>query len=139
MTTILDVEDVATDADLEDYTLGRANLQDLLPEEWLDEALNRKSAAQLRLRILEDVLTLLKQRRPPIRDTDLTDLSELKQAVCFGTLATLYQGAATHENSPHVARAKSYLSMFTAEKISLQPSVALGSTASSLSVRMSRG
>jgi hypothetical protein len=110
-----------------------------LPDEWFDESLNRKSCATLRARTLEDVLTMLKQRRPPIRDTELTDLTELKQAVCFGTLATLYQGAATHEDSPHVARAKSYLSMYAGEKAALQPSVSLGATSSNISVRLIRG
>jgi hypothetical protein len=136
---VIDVEDVATDTDLEVYTLGRSNLQALLPDEWFSETLNRKSGANARQQALDDILATLKQRRPPIRDTELADLTELKPAVCYGALAILYQGAATHEDSPHMVRGKSYASRFASEKQALQPSVMLGSTASSLSIRMSRG
>jgi hypothetical protein len=135
----IDVETVATDADLEVYTLGRANLQSLLPDEWFDETLNRKSAANARQQALDDILATFKQRRPAITDSDLADVTELKPAVCYGALAILYQGAATHDESPHLARGKSYASRFTSEKLALQPSILLGSTASSLSARMSRG
>jgi hypothetical protein len=139
MTTTLDVETIATDADLEVYAGGRSALQDLLPDEWFSETLNRKSAALARQQAFEDIAATLRQRRPPIRDTDLTDPNELKPAVCYGALAIIYSFAATHEDSPHVARGKSYAARFSSEKLALQPSVTAGSTSSSLSIRMSRG
>lgn len=139
MTTTLDVETIATDADLEVYAGGRSNLQSLLPEEWFSETLNRKSAAPARQQAFEDLAATLRQRRPPVKDTDLADPTELKPGVCYGALAIIYSFAATHEDSPHQARGKHYASRFASEKQALQPSVLLGSTSSSLSIRMSRG
>ncbi len=142
----IDVEDVATDTDLEGYTLGKANLQKLLPDEWLmdpDEAYdadtNFKLATIPRTNSLAEVLQAFRKRRPPIFETNLLDVTQLKQAVCFGALADLYTGAIQHEDSPNVERAKYYTKRFRDELASLQPDVQAGSTASSMSVRLSRG
>lgn len=135
----IDVEDVATDADLEAYTLGKSNLQDLLPGEWLDDAAGEKLATIARQRALDFVLSKLANRRPPIRENDLTDLSELKTVVCYGALEILYRGAITHDESPNAGRAKAFGQMFRSELDALQPTVREGVTASSLSFRIHRG
>jgi hypothetical protein len=142
----IDVEDVATDADLETYTLGKSNLQKLLPDEWLqdpdaeyDADENPRLATIPRQTALDVTLGHLRKRRPPIEAEDLADVTELKTAVCYGALEILYRGSIQHEDSPNVARAKSFGKMFADELTSLQPSVHEGSTASSLSIRMSRG
>lgn len=138
--------DVATDADLEKYTLGRRNLQMLLPEEWAtdpeedsDDETNPKLATIALQTALDDVLKHLSRRRPPIRENDIVYPEELKQAVCYGALEILYRGAADHEDSPNYKRAKRYGELFAGEKNSLQPEVRAGSTASSMTIRMSRG
>ncbi len=136
----IDIEDVCTDADLEKYTLGKSNLQDLLPDddEWRGDT--GKTAAIARQRTLEVVLSSLARRRPPIRENDLSDLSELKTVTCYGSLEMLYNGAIRHEDSPNVGRAKRFGQMFRDELASLQPTVSQGLvTPSSLSVRISRG
>ena len=135
----IDVEDVCTDLDLEIYTVGRSNLQDIIPNEWLDETLGRKSAAQARQQVLSEVLSMLRMRRPPILESDLADLTELKLVVCFGTLAMLYMGAATNEESPYLKKAKHFSERYATERSSLQPTVLAGATASNISAWMSRG
>ena len=147
MSTI-DVEDVCTDADLEGYVLGKTNLQNLLPEDpaWLtdpdadyDYDANPRVATIVRQQALDDVLEALAKRRPPIRETDLLDVTELKRPVAFGALHRLYTGQIQHEDSPNVAKAKHYCKAYEGAMAALQPSVLQGATASSLSVRMHRG
>lgn len=135
----IDVDDVCTEADLESHTLGRSNLQDIIPNDWLDETLGRKSAAQARQQVLTEILGMLRMRRPPILETQLADLTELKLCVCFGTLAMLYMGAATNEDSPYMKKAKHFYDRYKTERDALQPTVLLGATTSSLSFTMMRG
>lgn len=135
----VDVEDVATDSDLEDLVLGKDNLQALLPDEWKDNETGEKTAKKPRQTVLNIVLNSLKKRRPPILAEELADLSELKMVVCYGALEIVYQGAVDHDASPNLVRAKRMGTKFADELTSLQPSIRAGATASSLSVRFSRG
>lgn len=130
---MIDVESVCTDKDLEKHTLGASNLQAIIPGEWAG------SAAIARGDGLERVLTALKRRRPPIYEDDLADPTELKNATAFAALQTLYLGAITHEDSPYKVRAKHFGDRYSQEINSLQPTVHAGSTAGSLTIRMSRG
>jgi hypothetical protein len=128
----IDVEDVATEDDLAVFTLGKSNLAALLPEEW-------SSFEKVRQERLSYVLATLKKRRPPILENDLLYPAELRIVVCYGTLEIAYGGAIKHEESPNVARSKNFGKLFADALNALQPSVRLGSTASSLSFRISRG
>lgn len=134
-----DVDDVATDADLANWTGGPATLQGLLPEDWFEEGADRKTAKLARQVTLDRILVALKSRRPPILESDLVDPAELKMAVVFGALEMVYNGAVEHEDSPNQAKAKAFGRKFEAELGALQPSVLAGASASSLSVRISRG
>ena len=138
---MIDVETVATDADLCAYTLGRSSLNDLIPDDeaWLASDGVSKSAAVARRTALANVLAALLRRRPVISEADLIDPSELRQVVCYGALEILYRGAIQHEESPNVGRAKSFAALYASELQSMQPSVRAGATTSSLSVRLSRG
>jgi hypothetical protein len=129
----IDIADVCTDADLEKQLLGASNLLKLIPDEWDGEA------TIARQEILDRVLSALVRRRPPIRDTDIVDPSELKTVVMYGTLEMLYLSQATHEESPFMKLGKHYGQRFSQELNSLQPTVHAGVTTSSLSVRISRG
>lgn len=128
----VDIESVATEEDLAVYTLGAANLAQLLPDEW-------SSFVTVRQERLNFVLSSLKKRRPPINDYDLADVTELKLVVCYGVLEIAYRGAIQHEDSPNVGRSKAFGKLFADELNALQPSISEGSTASSLTIRMSRG
>jgi hypothetical protein len=142
------VDTVATDADLQVWTGGKRKLQDLLPDEaeWFqtpasdyDYDGNPKVATIPRQRALDDVLVSLAKRRPPIRESDLLDVTQLRNAVVYGALAIVYGAAVQHEDSPNVERAKTFRKMFADEVAGLQPDVQAGATASSLTIRISRG
>lgn len=136
----LDVDLVATDAHLADHVMGKSNVDNLIPDEpeWLDEN-GVKSAKRARQTALNVILQSLARRRPPIFDTDLVDVTELRLAVCYRALADMHSGAADHDASPNLAKSKRFMSLFSEELNSLQPSVHAGATASSISVRLSRG
>lgn len=134
-----DVDDVATDADLSIYTGGVDRLQNLLPEDWHDEGASEKWAKPARQEAFDHVLRTIKARRPPILESDLVDVTELKLPVVFGALEIVYRSAIEHEESPNKAKAKAFGDKFAAELSALQPSVSAGSTASSMSIRISRG
>ncbi len=135
----IEVDDVATDSDLDTYVGGSAVLQGLLPEEWHDEGAAAKWARPARSEALATALRTLAARRPPIRETDLVDATELKMCVVYGALEIIYRNAIEHEGGPNQSKAKAFGSKFAAEIAALQPSVAAGSTASSMSIRISRG
>jgi hypothetical protein len=142
----IDVADVATDTDLEAYTGGKNNLQKLLPDEWLtdpeeeyDAETNPKLALIPRQQTLATILAALKSRRPPILETDLQDVTELKRPVIFGALEIIYRASIQHDDSPNVERAKAFGKMFSDALNALQPSVLHGASASSMSIRISRG
>jgi hypothetical protein len=142
----IDVETVCTDADLETHTLGKNNLQKLLPNEWLADPdqpyhaeTNVKSTLIPRQHVLGEVLEHLRKRRPPIYETDLADVTQLKTVVSYGSLAVIYGGAEQYEDSPNAERAKRFQKKYADELSGLQPDVIAGATTSSLSVRISRG
>ncbi len=127
------IADVCTDADLEKYLLGASNLTALIPDEWEGVATIARQDA------LDRVLSSLARRRPPVRDTDIVDPTELRTVVAYGALEMLYIGAVTHEESPYMKLGKHYGQRFSQELNSIQPTVHAGVTTSSLSVRISRG
>jgi len=136
------VASVATDADLEIYVGGVAKLQGLLPSEWLAEgapAGGTKTATIALQAALDSALAALKSRRPVVLWSDLLDVSELKVSVCYGALEVIYRAGIEYENSPNQDLAKTYGAKFRAELAALQPSTRLGATASSMSIRISRG
>ena len=140
----LDVDSVATDEDLEQYTLGADRLQSLLAttDWWVDLAdeAKGKTAKPARQKALDLVLKALDRRRPRISPEQLLDVTQLKDAVCYGALEILYRGAVDHEGSPNVARASAFAKKFGDETSSLQPDLASNfSSPSGLSVRIHRG
>jgi len=141
VTTSINVDDVAVDRDLEKYTAGRSGLQDLLPEDstWYESGGGAKSALPARQTALENVLKSLKNRRPPIYEYQLLDVTELKQAVVFGALEILYRGAVQHEDSPNAKKAKDFGDKYRAEVTSLQPQTNLGVASSGIAARIFRG
>lgn len=81
----IDLEDVCTEAQLAEH-LGVQTIDSigLKPRGW-DTCEPARRAA------LDKVIAALKSRTPPIRDTDLADVTELRNAVLFGAKAHLYE------------------------------------------------
>lgn len=138
----IDVNDVATDEHLETYVGGAAKLQGLLPVEWLAEGEDEGGECTGLIALqaaLDATLAALKSRRPVILSSDLLDVTELRLCTCYGALEVIYRAAIEHEDSPNKKLADTYAAKFRAELAGLQPSTRLGATASSMSIRLSRG
>lgn len=116
MSTIA-IDDVCTEADLEQEVGGSAVLQSLIPSEWSGSAQKAREDA------LDDVVRALRRRTPPIREADLADVTELKMAVKFGALERLYRLAMTTSGSVHAEHRRLYSDRFSDEVNGLSPTL----------------
>lgn len=107
----INVDDVCTHAQLVNHVLSARALAELLP----DEA--RGSSATARQNALDLVVSALKRRSPPIRESDIEDPSDLRQAVILGTMRELHFAAITSaaEGDRHWAKWKHYRDRFDDE------------------------
>lgn len=85
----ISIDSVCTEAELAD-ALGTASIDSigLRPRGW-------DTCEPARQQALDSVLSRLRGRTPPIRDTDLSDVTELRPAVIQGAKMTLYELAMT--------------------------------------------
>ena len=83
-------DDVLAEADLDaDYLAGMLNSHiQVLP----DSIANTNA---IRASILRIILKHLERRTPPIREADIADPTELRDAMAYGTLEQLYEHAMT--------------------------------------------
>lgn len=111
----IDVDTVATDADV-DIELGGQLLAHvtLLPQDWTD-------IKAFRQRALDIATDALKRRTPPIFESDISDVTELRRAVVYGSCEKLYELALTNAADGEVFHAKwmHYKAMFRREVESL--------------------
>ncbi len=111
----IDVESVCTDAQLDEYLGGRLTATlNLLPSSW-DDASPARSFA------LRRTLQALGRRSPPILEGDISDVTELHDAVLFGAVARLYDLAMTSAGDSEVFfhQARRYDQKFRDELASL--------------------
>lgn len=113
-TTILDVNAIATDADLLDEA-----------GEILDHAKKPGWSSWLadRTAALDDVLDALRNRTPRVYDTDLVDPTELKRAVVFRALERIFERAITGEGDVWHVRARSMGRRYATAVSALAPTV----------------
>lgn len=130
MTTILSIDAIATDADLfaeaSESICARA-----LPA-------GETTYEKYRTQALDDVLAVLRSRRPPIFDTDLSDPSELKRAVVFRSLERLFRNAVTVAGDAWHLRADTYRREYAAELAGLSPTVQGGAIGPARSISIVR-
>lgn len=134
----IDLEDVCTHEQLDNYLLGKLSTQvHLLPASWQgDSALVRQAG-------LTDILDVLRNRMPPIFESDITTPSELRQCVIHYAAFQLYSNAMTSGADAEVFHAKMKLErdLYRERSQSLRPTLAgVGGniTAPGLSVGISR-
>lgn len=90
MSTSLDVDDICTEAHLVAELGGDVGR--------LERAMKTSSARDaMRASALQDVVDHLATRSPPVRDTDLTDPTQLKSAVCYRALSKIFLTGITQE------------------------------------------
>lgn len=100
MTTTLNVENIATDADLSAVPGSGALVTRAMPVQSARDAI-RASA-------LQDVVDALASRSPPVADTDLTYPAELKNAVVYRSLHVIFRSARTGAGDHWDLLAKDY-------------------------------
>jgi hypothetical protein len=112
----IDVNTVATDADLEQEIGGPEQLANILPREWTD-------AEQARQRALALTLKALRRRTPPIVEGSLSDVTELEDAVVYGALEHLYRMAMASGSANYAELRKLYHGKFEDEVSGLTPTL----------------
>lgn len=100
MATFLNVNSICKDADLAAEVGGLDVLNRINPST-AQRDLFRASA-------LNDVVAALLTRSPPVADSDLTDPTELKMAVCYRALSKIYGRAITQVGDRNDALAKGF-------------------------------
>lgn len=117
-TTTVDVDSVATDADLVEELGDETILNRILPKSSKDSRPFRKKA-------LEATTKALSRRTPPIRDSDLSDVTELRDCVVYGALARIYASNMTSgsEDALFTAKAQEWSDAYDNELEALQPTL----------------
>lgn len=129
-----DVDTVATDEDLAGELLGLEALENLRPNDWSDCKPARQAA-------FDKVLDGLRGHTPPVREADLSDVTELRLAVIYGALAQLYFAGITSGDpeAVYTAKHRHYRDEFRSAVNSLRPTVGGGAQiAAPASIRVHR-
>jgi hypothetical protein len=131
--TILDVEAIATDAQVYEAGGGESLVTRARPKD-------SPTLSAQKSRALADVLKVLAQRRPPVFDTSLVDPTELRDAVVYRTLSNVFGDAITAEGDAWHVRHKRFAQEYANALSSLSPTVTDGVVAASglLSIPISR-
>lgn len=111
----IDVENVCTHGDLDAEVKGK--LDRLLPSSY------GGSSRPVRDVALRRVLAALTRRTPPIREGDLQNPSELKDAVAFCAAEELYREAITGPDSVHAIQWRAYRDKANLELTSMAPTL----------------
>ncbi len=130
----IDVDTVCTDEQLDEFLGGHLTTsQNLRPQAWTDCRPARQHA-------LDRILGALRRRTPPIRETDLQDVTELRTAVKLGAAEHLHMLAATSGDAAEVFafKAKKYAQDFESEINGLTPTLVGSLRGSTYSFGISR-
>lgn len=123
------IDDVCTHAQLADEVGGTSELNKICVS-------GDSSAA--RTLALRDTLKSLGRRVPPVYASDISQPSELREAVIYGALERLYRDAMTSDGDVYAMKRKLYESQFRAEVLGLKLTTGNGSSAVVSSIRISR-
>lgn len=117
-TTTINVENVATEAELADEIGGMTELLPLLPKD-------APVSLTFRQKALEETIKVLSRRTPPIRDADISIPKELRDCVVYGALARIYENNMTQGNpdSLWTKKAQTWRDRYISELSSLQPTL----------------
>ena len=129
--TVLNVDTIATDADLIAEVASKARLDRAMPDVAQRDA--------IRAQALQDVVDALATRSPPVRDTQLADPTELKQSVVYRSLAKIFLSAIAVDGDVHSMLNRAYEREYQAavrRSFTLSPDGAAGS--SGFTFRMER-
>lgn len=134
MADLIDVDDVLTHSQLDDYLGGQLTAQTYLA------TVGDTDTAKARTWALDDVLDRLAERTPPVYEADVTIVTELRRAVRHGAAMHLYDLATTSGNDAEVwhAKMKAEEKRFQSAIDGLKPTVSTGVQATASSFGISR-
>lgn len=131
----IDIDDVLTHDELDEFLGGQLTQQQaLLPPSWSgDSAPARKHA-------LARVLRELERRRPPVFESEITELEDIKHAVLYAAAAHLYRLNITEGGDTPVfaVQAKNFEQLFRGEMDSMQITVPGGEEVASAGIAVVR-
>lgn len=128
-----DVDDVCPEATL---LAALGNDADLLAS-LVPTRLNGDTTT-IRQTVLDDVLRALRRRRPSIISSDITDPTELGQAVAYGTISSFYQSAMTGKDDIHHVQFRIWSDRYAAEIDGMNLTLDGGVDAATFSIAVSR-
>lgn len=131
----IDVSTFCTNDDLLDELGSRQELDRLLRAE---DATSVDPTLRIREAAYRDVIKSLARRTPPVFESSLSNLDELRDAVVYGTLARLYREAMTNENDVFGSKWKHWQKMFQTEVTHLRVTVASSASVDTLSISLDR-
>ena len=117
-TTTIDIDTVCTHAQLVAELLGDDHI--------LTQVLgDSQDSEAVRQRALEETIKRLSRRTPPVLDSELNDVTELRDCVRYGALWKIYFTAMTEgdESALWTRKASSWKEMFLDEVAAVQPSL----------------
>lgn len=128
----IDIDDVAAWSDLASEIGGKDALDNLT-----NESLTARKALEL---TLAEVVDSLRNRTPPIAETDLSDVTQLKRVVVEGTLARLYRINMTTGDGEDISSAKHkfYQRAYEATLSALRPTLTGGAIPAGFSIALHR-
>ena len=119
----IDVSTIVTHADIVRELGSERELRNVLTPDPSDPTDPTKP---LRIEAYRDVLKALERRTPPITESMLTSLDDLKDAIRYGTLARLYRLAITADGDAFSVQWKHWQREFNAEVNGLRVKVTDG-------------
>lgn len=120
-----DVDLYATHSDLVDELGGSARkLRGLLPPDETAATIETGEATELvRTQALRDVLKSLARRTPPILESQLSDPTQIKDAVVYGSLMRLYRAAMTTPDDVNATLCREFKKRYEEEMGNLRLSI----------------
>lgn len=106
-----DPDTYCTHEELADETGGARSLAKLIPP----DADPDNHTELVRAQAVRDVFKALSRRTPPIIEAQISNATELKDAVCYGALMRLYRAAMTREDDKFAILYREYKGKFGAE------------------------
>lgn len=132
----INIESVATDADL----AGELGSEEALENLVTDPGADPSTTLIARQNALGEVLDGLRNRVPPIVDSELSDVTELHRVVVYGALARLYRNNITTGDEADVSAAKHkiYQRLFESALGALRPTLSGSYVSGGRSIQFSR-
>lgn len=120
-TQALDVTTIVTHADIVEEMGSERELRNIITPDPSDRD---DPTRPFRVLAYRDILKVLERRSPPITESMLTNLDDLKDAIRYGTIARLYRQAVTAEGDAFYVQWKHWQGQFNAEVNGLRVRVA---------------